>query len=473
MSGGFNRTPTANPAGTLLLLIALGAATLFAGGNTPSERAHHVAVITIIGIGLSVLADYRRNLRNLVRADLMAIVSLYFLTLFEFLLPQPDFDALITTSELAPALDGCLVGLAGIAIGRHFVPSVSGGFHRTLQRDFPPKTFLAIYGICLFFGYFYMLLAVDFDVFRMLEYFMAPRFSQPWGRGRLGDWKALLVETGMLIYLVPPIAGIVMATRERYTNGQFGFVCITFLFTLFYGFTSGTRNIFASYLATFLVAFAFSIDPRRKKQLMIVGASVAGLMLVATVVMLEFRNIGFQNYVRGYRETKIEKQEANFFVDYNLYVMAKLMTVFPARQGFLGLEIPYLAAIRPIPRAIWSGKPEGMSVSIEDAVGVEGLTLASSFIGEAYMSGGYTGVVLTGLFFGIITGWWNRFGHPQNSPFGHLVFASGFFAAVISMRSMFVFTTAILPTIGAIVLGHWLLSRLPRRRRVEPVEQQQ
>jgi hypothetical protein len=36
---------------------------------------------------------------------------------------------------------------------------------------------------------------------------------------------------------------------------------------------------------------------------------------------------------------------------------------------------------------------------------------------------------------------------------GILIYASGFFAAVISMRSMLVFTTALLPTIAAILLG--------------------
>jgi hypothetical protein len=80
-------------------------------------------------------------------------------------------------------------------------------------------------------------------------------------------------------------------------------------------------------------------------------------------------------------------------------------------------------------------------------------------------------VFLTGSVFGAVAGWWNRLGRGDNSPFGHLVFASGFFAAVISMRSMFVFTTAILPTIAALLLGNWVVSKRPlRRSHVEPAE---
>ena len=45
---------------------------------------------------------------------------------------------------------------------------------------------------------------------------------------------------------------------------------------------------------------------------------------------------------------------------------------FPRTHPFLGFEIPYQALIRPIPRAIWPGKPEGLSMTIEDVMEVEG-----------------------------------------------------------------------------------------------------
>ncbi len=458
----------ASPAATITLVAGLIVTSIFADGETPSALAHSYAIGVAICLALSLLIDYRREFRNLIRADLMALASLYFLTLFEFLVPQLDFDNLVTLDQVRPALQACLTGFAGLAIGRHLAPPATTSFRRLLRRDVAPQLLISIFTVGVVGGYFYMLLAVDFDFLAMLDHFMGPRFSQPWARGKFGDWKALLGELGMVVFLIPPIAGIVLANRHRYTLGQRTYVAAGCLFTLFYGFTSGTRNIFATHLATFLVAYAFSVDTKRKKEVVAVTAITAALMLAATVIMLEFRNIGFNNYLLGYKEIREAKKEASFFVDYNLYVIAKLVDIFPRQYDYLGFEIPYLAAIRPIPRAIWSGKPEGMSVSIEDAVGVEGLTLASSFVGEAYMSGGMMGVFLTGLAFGGIAGWWNRLGQNGNSPFGHLVFASGFFAAVISMRSMFVFTTAILPTIGALVVGNWLLSRYPIRRGTAP-----
>ena len=92
-------------------------------------------------------------------------------------------------------------------------------------------------------------------------------------------------------------------------------------------------------------------------------------------------------------------------------------------------------------------------MTIEEALGVEGLTIAASFVGEAYMSGGFIAVFLAGLFFGAITSWWDYLSSDRNSQLGILVYSSGFFAAVISMRSLFVFSTAILPTVAAVVAG--------------------
>ena len=134
---------------------------------------------------------------------------------------------------------------------------------------------------------------------------------------------------------------------------------------------------------------------------------------------------------------------------------------------YLGLEVPYLALIRPIPRALWKGKPEGLSSSIEHALGEfsGSITISASFAGEAYMAGGFFGVLLCALFFGAINGWWSHLMGPKNSELGILIYASGFFAAVISMRSLFTYTTALLPTVAAIVGTGYLVRYLARKAR--------
>jgi hypothetical protein len=448
--------------GTIGALIVLALTALLANGELPSTVARIAAIGCLIGIGISVIFDFRLGgLRNLIRADLMAILAFYFLTLFEFLFPQPHFDTLISVGTTRYAIFVVELGFLGLFVGRHFLHPKRQPFQHTLTYEIPAAWTVVIFWSCFFIGYFHMLIAVNFDVIAMCSCFLDPRFTQPWQRGKFGDWKALLVELGLFIYLIPPLAGIMIARRRRYGTLTLVLVFGALFFTFWYGFTSGTRNVFASYLVTFLIAYSFALPFARQRELIILCLVCGALMIFATFFMLRFRNVGFRNYLEGNYED-LPAGEKSMFVDYNLYAICRLVEVFPEQQHFLGLEIPYQALIRPIPRAIWSGKPEGLSSSIEEALGVEGVTISASFAGEAYMSGGLVMVLIIALVFGALTGWWSHLASPKNSELGILIYASGFFSTVISMRSLFVFTTALLPTVAALVIGTYAVRTLSR-----------
>jgi hypothetical protein len=101
-----------------------------------------------------------------------------------------------------------------------------------------------------------------------------------------------------------------------------------------------------------------------------------------------------------------------------------------------------------------------MSTTIEEVVGAEGWTVSATFAGEAYMSGGFIAIGLIALGFGALTGWWSHLASAQNSELGILIYSSGFFATVISMRSLLVFTTALLPTVAALIIGTYAVRLL-------------
>jgi hypothetical protein len=348
----------------------------------------------------------------------------------------------------------CLAGFAGLLIGRHLWRPKRKPFQTTLTHEIPAAWLILIFWICAGIGYLNMLLAVNFDVFEMIRYFMAPRFSQPWSREKFGDWRALLYELGMLIQLIPPLAGIMLARAHRYPKWHLLLMVGVLGLTFFYGFASGTRNLFAGFLVTFLIGYSLAVPPYRTRELLYLGGASAVLMCGATFFMLQFRDAGLQNYMSAaYVPPPDSGEKRTLYVDYNLFTICKLAEAFPRTHPFLGFEIPYQALIRPIPRALWPGKPQGLSTSIEDAMEVEGLTISASFAGEAYMSGGIAAVFIIGLALGAFMGWWSALGSPRNSEFGHLIYASGFVAAVISMRSLFVFTTALIPTVFAIAGG--------------------
>jgi len=450
--------------GTILACFGLALTGVFLQGTAPYDLARFAAFGAGMSILVSIAWDLRRGVQNLVRADVLAIVALYFLTLCEFLVPQPEFNTLAEPETTRRAIIACLFGMSGLFLGRH----IFAGGHRSLAdllaRPVPTRWMIIIFVACLFLGHLQMLIAVDFDVAAMIDAMMGPRFTQPWGRGRLGDWKALLFELSMLLYLIPSIAGVVFARRHLFSGAQIILVALGFGFELFYGFTTGTRNVFISFVVAFLVGYAFALQRGRRTEMLIIFSASVAMSLVATVWMLNFRQIGLKAWFQGVR-VQSDVHEKLLHVDMNLYVIGELVRVFPREHDYLGWEVPYLALIRPIPRAIWPDKPTGMSATLEAASGAdeEGWTVAASFVGEAYIAGGMAIVLVTGLFFGFACTWWSQLASPKNSEIGVLIYASGFVAVAISMRSLFVFTTALLPTIFATVAGRWLINKMKER----------
>jgi oligosaccharide repeat unit polymerase len=460
--------PRPNPYGTVVFLLGVLVTSLTLDGNLATDYARHAAIGFGISLAASFAIDLRHGLRNMIRADIMALAALYFLTYFEFLFPQPDFAHKCAPYAANAAVLVTAWGFAGLAIGRHIRNVHRHPFTELFTTTVPASWMIFLLWLCFAIGVAHMLIAVDFNIIELFRQLMGPRFSQEWQRGKFGDWKALLTELGLFLYLIPPLCGIIMAQRNRYSASQLISSAILFTFVMFQGFVGGTRNIFASYLATFLIAYAFAATERRRKEVVILAGLCAAILVFASSVMLQFRTVGFLNYLQN-ADYRAENTRQSIYIDYNLYAIAQIVEAFPRRHDFLGWEVPYLALIRPIPRAIWPGKPEGISYSIEDVMGIEGITIAATFIGESYMAWGVPAVFVTGLLFGFLLGWWGRLASPENSDFGILIYSSGFFAAVISMRSLYVFTTALLPTLAAIVLGTWLAKKLRERRARERI----
>ena len=441
--------------------------TAFAMANDSSRYTSGLAHTTAIGVLVTLAASFafeaRGGLKNLVRPDLVGILALYYLTLYEFVFPQPDFDANMSDMHaVRTALWAVVLGFGGVFIGRHLVPRGRQPFEEIMTRSVPPTWLATLLWSCFFIGFLHVLLATNFDIPAIVEAMLRARFDQPWGRGRLGDWKALLTELQLLLYLVPPLFGLMLGKREQYSAVNLLLSFLAFLWLLFFGFTGGTRNVFAAYLITFLVAFTFSSPPQRRTQVIAVGVVCGAMLVMATRVMLDMRTVGLKKWLAGEMPNMITRQNSAVFVDDNLLAIAVLTQYFPKQNNdrYLGFEIPYLALIRPIPRALWPGKPTGMSVSIERVFKVKGVTIAATFVGEAYMSGGLFAVLLEGIVLGILATFWNRFSSPKNLELGLLVYSSGFFAVTITMRSCFALTTALLPCAAGLLFGKFLLPKI-------------
>ena len=429
------------------------------GGSVAIYRTAAIGAALAIGLGLFLET---RDVRSVVRTDFLIIAALFALTLLEFFFPQDAVEKMISAQSATRGVEALFLGFIGLIVGRSLVSQ-----RRTVRRTntmavhWSATTLFRVYVLLFVVGFSHVFWSVGFDPVELINQMLRPRFSQPWSRGRLGGWTELWGELAKLaIYMVPAFAGAVLAKPFRFTLSQKIIVTSGLLLTLFFGFSSGTRNIFCIYILIFVVSYILLKPNISWKRLAAISCIAAVLLLASSYYMLQFRTVGLEGYIENSSSHKHGYRQETLFIDNNLPVISRLTEVFPDRADYLGWEQVSFALFRPVPRALWPSKPEKVSISAEDALGERGLTLSSTFVGEAYMMGGYLGVVGMGVLLGWLAGWWNRFGASLHSNAHVILYASGFFAAALSMRSTVWLTTAMLPT-----LAIWLYLKYGGRRR--------
>ena len=164
--------------------------------------ANQAAIIMGFAIFISSILEFKNNIKNLIRIDVLMLIALYGLTLLEFLFQQQDFNRHVQADNLNDVMILIAIGFSGIAIGRH-VPFHSRSNNEVQYVKLSQKPLMLALILCTFIGYFHMLLAVGFNPIILIEEMLGPRFSQSWSRGRYGGLSDLLNELGLLIYLIP------------------------------------------------------------------------------------------------------------------------------------------------------------------------------------------------------------------------------------------------------------------------------
>jgi oligosaccharide repeat unit polymerase len=430
----------------------------------PDDSAVSVFTVAAVGVGISLslatAIEATAGILSLIRVDILILWVLYGLTFLEFLFPQPNVDALVSPAAAVNGTNAVLVGFAGLVVGRHLVHKRGGSHQLSAFSDVRPANVFLLFVLVTLLGYLHVFLAVNFDPFEAVRQMSLPRFSQSWARGRYGDAYALLFEVGALVYLIPPIAGLIYARSNKYKLFQKLIVAIVLVFTFYFGFASGTRSVLVTYVITFGGVYFLSSRQITLRKVLILAVPTLVLLFFANIYMLEFRKVGLSAF------SFAEHSDDTFFVDYNIVNLSRLTDVFPSSFEFLGFEIPFNVLIRPIPRALWSGKPEGLSVGIESALAAgPGVTISCTFVGEAYMSGGLLAVLFISLLFGVMSELWNRVGSNSNLQFAQLLYASGFLCAAVAMRSMLSMVPFMLPTLALWLFGKLWLSRSSLRRK--------
>lgn len=282
--------------------------------------------------------------------------------------------------------------------------------------------------ICFFLGMLNYMYSVDFDLVEMFSYLGAARFNVPWGRGQLGGWGSFIDQTPYFGYVLPSLTALMIA-RRGFRFQTWLSIAASVIMLAFLG-QSGGRRIILVTVGAALIVWVQAQPGMKVRKVFTVGV-VGVAMVYAMQFMLNVRGGGYQAYL----------QTGGQFNDYlhvddNFLRLAQIIQIVPSRRDYVYHQQVTFTLIRPVPRVLWPGKPISPGFDLPTEVGMKGVSLSSSIVGEWYLSWGWAAVIFGGWFHGRLAGTASSlrdYGLAFRNP---IVYALAVMVLVAGLRSM-------------------------------------
>ena len=396
---------------TLLAIMSTSMATTLAILLVPEDPStkgalFSPALVMSVGLAMAPFVAAIRQPKTLLRGEsLLSLAPIYWLLLdlLQGVYGMQDITAdQVRTAFLAIGIFVVVVWLA--AFRRSWrIPKV---LISSVSQEFSINTYFALAIACFVISMLNFAVPCNFNVFEMVHYLGQERWAAPWGRGQLGGWDAFLDHLQYFGYLLPVLT-VVIGRRVGVRNVR-TLICIglSVVVALFLA-QSGSRRVIGVVGGMALILWVLDQQRLRVKHLFTTAFAIVAL-LVALQVMLEYRNVGLSVLVgqgdvpSGRYEKRQILEGQHLRVDDNFYRLCQIIQLIPAQYPFVYQRYLIYVIVRPIPRVLWPGKPIDPGFDLPTALGVEGLSLSYSIIGELYMSLGLIGVALGGWLYGRI-----------------------------------------------------------------------
>ena len=281
--------------------------------------------------------------------------------------------------------------------------------------------------VCFVLGMLNYAYAVGFDIPVMFSYLGEQRWAAPWGRAQLGGWGSFIDQMPYFGYVLPSLTAVLIVRR--------GFVFQTWLSIAMSGIMlaflaqGGGRRIIGVTCGAALIVWVQSQPSLNLRKILSVGASVV-VLLWSMQFMLNIRSQGYDEFIfRGSSDYDY------LHVDDNFLRLAQVIQLVPAQHDYVYFQQLIFTAVRPVPRVFWPGKPVDPGFDLPAEVGMKGVSLSTSIIGEWYLSWGWIAVIFGGWFHGRLAGAANLLRAPTNQA-NPIVFALAVMVLVSGMRSM-------------------------------------
>jgi oligosaccharide repeat unit polymerase len=269
---------------------------------------------------------------------------------------------------------------------------------------------------------------VDFDIPRMFSYIGEQRWAAPWGRTQLGGWEAFRDQAPYFGYVLPSLAALLIARSGLLSFRSLFAVACSIVMLLFLA-QGGGRRIIGVTVGAALMVYVQMNTNRRATNMVVVAFGVLALAWTAQF-MLNIRTAGYEQFRdQGSRYDYLH-------VDDNFLRLAQIIDIVPRRRDYVYSQQIVFTLVRPIPRVIWPGKPVNPGFDLPTEVGMRGVSLSSSIVGEWYLSWGWYAVIFGAWLHGRLASTANslrEIGRQSGNP---IIFSLAVMVLLAGQRSM-------------------------------------
>jgi len=430
------------------LLIALS---VFPADPSPRGALTIPAVILSAGILLVPVSRAIRRTPELLGAENLVAFGYVFWLLLDLIQGAYDLrdaadwalrDAFIAVGVSAAAM---WIGVAGKPWK---LPNWLG---EIASRSMDTRIVARLVPVCFVLGMFNFAYSTGFDLPRMFSYLGESRWSAPWGRGQLGGWDAFGDQLQYFGYVLPSLTALLIA-RRGFNLGAWLSVAASGVMLAFLS-QGGGRRIIGVTVGAAIIVWIQAQKELKVRRLVIAAAAVVGL-LTAMQFMLNIRGQGYQEFAfRGASEYDY------LHVDDNYLRLAQVIQIVPAELPYVEHRQIWFTVVRPVPRVFWPGKPVDPGFDLPAIVGMKGVSLSTSIIGEWYITFGWIAVLLGAWLHGRLARTVNQLREVEIYRTNPIVYGLAVMVLVSGMRSM-----QDLVIMSYALVAWWAVNRLIRDR---------
>ena len=427
---------------------------------TVPEDLRWPAVALSAGVLLGPLMAALRRPESILHPTSILLVGVFYWLLLDLVqalyLPEVRNPDVVPFGFLAIGLFAGGVCVAGAFRTAH-LPAL---MVEAAQTRFGPQLLFKLGTIAFLLAFLRFAIPADFDLLRMFNALFLGRWAAPWARGAYGGWDSFLDHLAYFGYMLPALAVLQFRLENKLTWRVVLLAVMATVIVLLVA-QGGGRRIIGVLVGSAGVVWVLT---SRRKRASMLTLSIFGVP--AFLTYLQYVLLTRSSGIGGAGSAAVgEVASRGISVDDNFNRLCQLIEIIPAYASHVGFDWVIWILVRPIPRALWPGKPDGVGFNLPEYLGMKGISLTASVVGEAYTAFGLIGCLVTGILFGYLARWLARLLEYRAYPGGVLMFALGLLALFVGLRSAIEILLMSYAIVAWIVLSHFI-GRKTRRHAV-------